>query len=323
MGMESQSLVTSVKARYTVDFVHFALRELEIHSLMIQLRILTMILQTLSTHHHNPRHTLVSYVEMIITTQAKENLMKSIQTFFKKFDYISFGERPMALLLAHKRFSEIKQAFREKQHQQENIQELLRKLLNDLKFLNGILPERGEHATQISTPNWKCPVFYVDDDDDEYSIQYREYLENSSNAIAPEEPDNSLSIGVEHLDTIPETKSDEVIYSSVEDLVPIPSESEDTSRSDSECVLPSDVNSLFDEVLKDIEYKDSYDSNLDESTFLVTPLSDSNEDEYFTPGDDVELLLHRDPSTPMMSVVSILEGFTDEPPLEENDDLFI
>nr|GEZ09405.1 hypothetical protein [Tanacetum cinerariifolium] len=58
------------------------------------------------------------------------------------------------------------------------------------------LPERGEHAAQISTPNWKCPVFYDDDDDDddEYSIQYREYLENSSNAIAPEEPDNSLKI---------------------------------------------------------------------------------------------------------------------------------
>nr|GEY55490.1 hypothetical protein [Tanacetum cinerariifolium] len=86
--------------------------------------------------------------------------------------------------------------------------------------------------------------------------------------------------------------------------------------------ISSDVNPLFDEVLKDIECKDSYDSNLDESTFLVTPLSYVNEDEYFTLGDDVELLLHRDPSTSMMSVISILEGFTDEPSLEENDDLF-
>nr|GFD17072.1 hypothetical protein [Tanacetum cinerariifolium] len=60
----------------------------------------------------------------------------------------------------------------------------------------------------------------------------------------------------------------------------------------------------------------------DESTFLVTPLFDSNKDEYFTPGDDVELLLHQDSSIPKMSVASILEGFTDEPPLEENDDLF-
>ncbi|GJS48915.1 hypothetical protein Tco_0599036 [Tanacetum coccineum] len=39
-----------------------------------------------------------------------------------------------------------------------------------------------------------------------------------------EEPDNSLNMGDEHLDTIPATESDEVIKSSVENLVPIPSE---------------------------------------------------------------------------------------------------
>ncbi|GKB63807.1 hypothetical protein Tco_0919993 [Tanacetum coccineum] len=70
-------------------------------------------------------------------------------------------------------------------------------------------------------------------DDDEYTIQYREYLENSSNAITPdlptEETAKSLSMGDEHLSTIPETKSDEVIKSSVKDLVPIPSESEGIS----------------------------------------------------------------------------------------------
>nr|GEY77409.1 hypothetical protein [Tanacetum cinerariifolium] len=38
--------------------------------------------------------------------------------------------------------------------------------------------------------------------------------------------------------------------------------------------------------------------------------------------DDIELLLHHDSSTPKISVVSILEEFTNEPPLEENDDLF-
>ncbi|GJY24348.1 hypothetical protein Tco_0398006 [Tanacetum coccineum] len=165
------------------------------------------------------------------------------------------------------------------------------------------------------------------------------------------EPEDSLIIGNEELSTIPEKESNELIKSSVEDLVPIPSKSEDTSESDSDCDLPScdnispinvseensvtfsnplfdsnddstssDDESLFDE--DDIECKDSYDSNLDESTFLVTPLSDSNEDECFTPSDNVELLLHRDSSTSMISVVSILEGFTDEPPLEENDDLF-
>ncbi|GKB43156.1 hypothetical protein Tco_0888098, partial [Tanacetum coccineum] len=82
------------------------------------------------------------------------------------------------------------------------------------------------------------------------------------------------------------------------------------------------VKLFFDEVLENIESKDSYVSNLDEPTLLVTPLFDFNEDECFDPGgdvDDIELLLHHDPS---ISVVSILEGFTDEPPLEENDDLF-
>ncbi|GJY27622.1 hypothetical protein Tco_0403389, partial [Tanacetum coccineum] len=130
-------------------------------------------------------------------------------------------------------------------------------------------------------------------------------------------------------------------------------ESKDTSGSDSKNVLPlcddlssikiprddsvtfsnpffefdvnfnsSDINPLFDEVLEDIECKDSYDSNLDELTFLVTPLSDSNKDECLALGDDIEILLHHDPSTPMKSIASILEGFIDEQPFEENDDLF-
>ncbi|GKA61889.1 reverse transcriptase domain-containing protein [Tanacetum coccineum] len=86
--------------------------------------------------------------------------------------------------------------------------------------------EQEELASQSFTPYWKFPI--INDDDDEYTIQYRKYLENLSNAITPdlptEEPDNSLSIGDEHLSTIPETESDKLIKSSVENLVPIPSE---------------------------------------------------------------------------------------------------
>nr|GEY13136.1 hypothetical protein [Tanacetum cinerariifolium] len=48
------------------------------------------------------------------------------------------------------------------------------------------------------------------------------------------EPEDFLKIGDEHLDTIPEIESDEFIKSSVENLVPNLSESED----DSECDLP-------------------------------------------------------------------------------------
>ncbi|GJR01568.1 reverse transcriptase domain-containing protein [Tanacetum coccineum] len=51
-----------------------------------------------------------------------------------------------------------------------------------------------------------------------------------------EEPDNSLNMGDEHLDTIPVTESDEVIKSSAENLVPIPSEFEGIS--DDTCDVP-------------------------------------------------------------------------------------
>ncbi|GJT40617.1 hypothetical protein Tco_0940482 [Tanacetum coccineum] len=58
------------------------------------------------------------------------------------------------------------------------------------------------------------------------------------------EPDDSLIMGDEDLSTIPEKQSNEFINSSVEDLVPIPSKSEDTYESDSECDLPFRDNSV-------------------------------------------------------------------------------
>ncbi|GJU88579.1 hypothetical protein Tco_1301002 [Tanacetum coccineum] len=48
--------------------------------------------------------------------------------------------------------------------------------------------------------------------------------------------------------------------------------------------ISCDVNPLFDEVLEDIESKDSYVPKLDELDLLVTPLSDANEDECFDNG---------------------------------------
>nr|GEZ85013.1 hypothetical protein [Tanacetum cinerariifolium] len=112
--------------------------------------------------------------------------------------------------------------------------ELLHKLLEDLKIIS------EELAEYINSPSWNRPTFYYDDK--EHSIQYKEYLENFSNAIAPilptREPDNSLSMGDEHLSTILETESDEVIKSSVKNLVPIPSKSEITSDNESECDVP-------------------------------------------------------------------------------------
>ncbi|GJX19281.1 hypothetical protein Tco_0221958 [Tanacetum coccineum] len=132
-------------------------------------------------------------------------------------------------------------------------------------------------------------------------------------------------MGDEHLSTIPENESDKVIRSSVENLVQIPRESmdfndyakewvDDESLSDEdipkdnmkiysnllfELYISSDVNPLFDKVLEDIECKVSYDSNLDEPTLLVTPLSDSNEDGCLASGDidEIDAFLDIDIST--------------------------
>ncbi|GJX72254.1 hypothetical protein Tco_0309425 [Tanacetum coccineum] len=114
--------------------------------------------------------------------------------------------------------------------------------------------QKEQEEQAAFTPYWKFPIF--DDDDDEYTIQYKKYLENSSNAITPdlstEEPDNSLNMGDEHLSTILETESDKLIKSSVENLVPIPSESKDDDESFSDEDVSKEnfkiyLNPLFDE----------------------------------------------------------------------------
>ncbi|GJZ79515.1 hypothetical protein Tco_0644352 [Tanacetum coccineum] len=190
-------------------------------------------------------------------------------------------------------------------------------LLKTMQSLVEMLRQR-EQAANISTYTPKpsrCfnSICYNDDDDEERLSHH----------------------GDEDLYTIPEKESDEFIKSSVENLVPIPRGSEDTSDNDKECDLPfcdnsatffnplfdanddftssnkgipeenvkiysnplfnfddkyifSDVNPLFNEVLEDIENKDSYVSNLDEPALLVTPLSDANEDECFDPGGDID-----------------------------------
>nr|GFA56564.1 hypothetical protein [Tanacetum cinerariifolium] len=45
-------------------------------------------------------------------------------------------------------------------------------------------------ADNINSSSWNRPAFY--DDDDEYSIQYKEYLKDSSNAISPVLPTEDL-----------------------------------------------------------------------------------------------------------------------------------
>nr|GFB17286.1 hypothetical protein [Tanacetum cinerariifolium] len=77
--------------------------------------------------------------------------------------------------------------------------------------------KRIEEEQAANDQYWKIPACCDDDDD---------YNSAITPVLSTEEPDNFLSMGDEHLDTIPATELDEVIKSSVENLIPIPSEFE-------------------------------------------------------------------------------------------------
>ncbi|GJZ46644.1 hypothetical protein Tco_0594240 [Tanacetum coccineum] len=254
--------------------------------------------------------------------QAREDLMESIQNFLEKFNRISFRETPKILMQAWDKFFEVKHA------QSKEVQELLNKLLQDLQSIN------EELAEYINLLSWNRLAYYYEDDDKEYTI-----------AITPdlptEELDNSLSIGDEHLSTIPETELDEVIKSSVENLVSIPSESEDFSDIESECDVPicdnfsTYSNPLFDDSTSSND-ESSLEEEIHEMSFMnySNPLFDldeeiissefnpiDNEDPDSTQKNDrfdtesylLESLLNRDTfMTFSPKIDSLLEEFADE-----------
>ncbi|GJX33124.1 hypothetical protein Tco_0242979 [Tanacetum coccineum] len=93
--------------------------------------------------------------------------------------------------------------------------------------------KRIEEEQAAKARYWKIPVCNDDDHDEESSIPLKDIIMSELPpcvAITPDSPKmNSLIMEDGHLSTIPETELDKFIKSSVENLVPTPSESEDAS----------------------------------------------------------------------------------------------
>nr|GEU53426.1 hypothetical protein [Tanacetum cinerariifolium] len=122
-----------------------------------------------------------------------------------------------------------------------------------------------EQWAYLSThPSKRLHSFCFDDDDEDYTSA----ITPDEPVLSTEEPDNSLSMGDEHLDTIPATKSDEFIKSGVENLIPIPSESEGIPEH--MCDVPSHDNSSPLDVSKD-QIEDFSESNNSEVIEIVIP----------------------------------------------------
>ncbi|GJX12472.1 putative ribonuclease H-like domain-containing protein [Tanacetum coccineum] len=106
-------------------------------------------------------------------------------------------------------------------HTDDNVADLLTKAFDVNSFLTKLQSQSSYCNVSVTLlhmlNSFGKPICYDDDEDDTIAI---------TPVLPIKEPDNSLSMGDEHLDTVPATESDEVIKSSVEDLVPIPSESE-------------------------------------------------------------------------------------------------
>nr|GEX90118.1 hypothetical protein [Tanacetum cinerariifolium] len=131
------------------------------------------------------------------------------------------------------------------------------------------------------------PAFYnYDDDDDE------DYVISITPVLSIEEPVDSLILEDEHLDTISATESNEVIKSSVEDLVLIPSESEGIP--DNMCDVPFCDSSLPLDISKD-QFKDFSDSN-DDSTSI--------DDDYFSI-DDIDYVEAWPPNFELISLKEV------------------
>ncbi|GKA55690.1 hypothetical protein Tco_0754762 [Tanacetum coccineum] len=216
---------------------------------------------------------------MIDDEEARENFMKDICTFLRKFSCISFGVMPKVLSIAWERFGEIKDALTDKQYRQEDIQELMSKLLEDVQNISEELSE------YINCPSWNRPTIFFDDDD-EYTIIY-----SKPKAITPDLPVNSLSMGDEYLDTIP----------SVENLVPIPSEFEGITEDTCDvpvCEDPSTFDVLSDhyEILSDSNNDGTLSDDDDIEYVSLEEMNDVDQEEKEIDLDDIlqiqEVILH-------------------------------
>ncbi|GKB59359.1 hypothetical protein Tco_0915545 [Tanacetum coccineum] len=122
----------------------------------------------------------------------------------------------------------------EMRHEQQLVDYKIKEITNDLDFNEwGSEVRKTEQAYEeekYSAARSYMLSITCDDEDDSIPLGDIIARYSTSKAITPdlpiEEPDNSLNMGDEHLDTILATESDEVIKSSVENLVPIPSEFE-------------------------------------------------------------------------------------------------
>ncbi|GJT57998.1 hypothetical protein Tco_0993052 [Tanacetum coccineum] len=264
-------------------------------------------LQILKGSQHEKKETaaqsLIPYwnFSMIDDEEARDNFLKDVCTFLRKFSRIPFGVTQKVILIAWESFGEIKDALMDKQYRQEDIQELMSKLLEDVRNIS------EDFLEYINCPSWNRPLFYFDDDDDKYTVIWRR-----PKAITPDEPS--------------EEPEDPLI---IEDLDPIPSGSKgffddicDNDHFDAESLLSRDIPitspkinflSEFDE-----EEDDCYDNDTssDDDSFENTDYVEASPpDSELVSLEEVEDVILRDKLSNVYLLISKIEALNENPTL--------
>ncbi|GJS24267.1 hypothetical protein Tco_0452899, partial [Tanacetum coccineum] len=172
-----------------------------------------------------------------------------------------------------------------------NSQNKLMEQMTSICDMVGQIMQKKEEERRIAEDQaakdryWKIPICY--DDDEDYTIAITPVL-------STKEAVDSLIIEDEHLDTIPTTESDEVIKSSVENLVQIPSEFEGISEDTCDVPVCEDP-STFDALSNHSEI-----------------LSDSNNDGTSSDDDSYENIEYVEASPLNLEIVSLEEVNKDQ-----------
>ncbi|GJR15493.1 hypothetical protein Tco_0798145 [Tanacetum coccineum] len=216
---------------------------------------------------------------LVLLNLFRTRLIKANQTLLNS-NIFPHEEMSIRVLLAKERILKLIQAWDEKQIKPWSLPELLLQLSNDSRTIAEILKQREEKRIER---------------------EQAANLARSSKAITPdlptEEPDNSLSMGDGHLNTILQIESDEVIKSSVKNLVPIISESEVTS--DNMCDVPfcdknhfdakSDLMESLINQETSIVYSPKIDSLLEEFAGKLAPIPPGIHEADFDLEEDIRL----------------------------------
>ncbi|GJV51057.1 hypothetical protein Tco_1446798 [Tanacetum coccineum] len=211
-------------------------------------------------------HQMEFFVDnAFVNLVAKDSVYRqeALNKILKEFEELKRDQRMLTELkkqIAEEQTVKGDMSIEEMRHEQQLVDRKIKEITNDL----GIRRFRGEEIDEEYERDCEITIHKLKQDfnvwgsevrkkekayeDEKYAAACRymlsvtcddedDYIPLAITTDLPiEEPDNSLNMGDEHLDTIPATESDEVIKSSVENLVPIPSEFEGIS--DDSCDVP-------------------------------------------------------------------------------------